>query len=106
MLHAELWREGVLHSGYEALNDIVVSKGDIARMGEFAVELDGKSVAPFPRRWRDRLHAHRLNGLYPGRQWADSHARCGCDGGDAGLPSPAYAAAHRGARRRAAHRAR
>ena len=47
MLHAALWREGALHSNYEALNDIVVSKGDIARMGEFAVELDGKSVARF-----------------------------------------------------------
>jgi NAD+ kinase len=47
MLHAELWREGVLCSSNEALNDIVVSKGDIARMGEFAVELAGKSVAHF-----------------------------------------------------------
>ncbi len=47
MLHSELWREGVLHSSYEALNEIVVSKGDIARMGEFAVELDGKKVARF-----------------------------------------------------------
>ena len=35
------------HSSYEALNEIVVSKGDIARMGDFAVELDGKSVARF-----------------------------------------------------------
>jgi NAD+ kinase len=47
MLHAELWRAGTEHSSYEALNEIVVSKGDIARMGEFAVELDGKSVARF-----------------------------------------------------------
>jgi NAD+ kinase len=47
MLHAELWREGVQHSSYEALNDVVVSKGDIARMGEFVVELDGKKVANF-----------------------------------------------------------
>jgi NAD+ kinase len=47
MLRAELWRGGVLHSSYEALNETVVSKGDIARMGEFAVELDGKSVARF-----------------------------------------------------------
>ena len=47
MLHAELWREGAERSGFEALNEIVVSKGDIARMGEFAVELDGKSVARF-----------------------------------------------------------
>jgi NAD+ kinase len=47
MLHAELWRAGALHSSYEALNEAVVSKGDIARMGDFAVELDGKSVARF-----------------------------------------------------------
>jgi NAD+ kinase len=47
MLHAALWREGAIHSTYEALNDVVVTKGDIARMGDFAVELDGKSVARF-----------------------------------------------------------
>lgn len=47
MLHARLWRDGKQHSCYEALNEVVVSKGDIARMGEFAVELDGKSVARF-----------------------------------------------------------
>jgi len=47
MLQAELWREGARHSSYEALNEIVVSKEDIARMGEYAVELDGQSVARF-----------------------------------------------------------
>lgn len=47
MLHAALWRDGKQYSCYEALNEVVVSKGDIARMGEFAVELDGKSVARF-----------------------------------------------------------
>jgi NAD+ kinase len=47
MLHAELWREGERLSNYEALNEIVVSKGDIARMGDFAVELDTKLVARF-----------------------------------------------------------
>jgi NAD+ kinase len=47
MLHAELWQEGVLDSSYEALNDIVVSKADMARMGHFAVELNGQSVARF-----------------------------------------------------------
>jgi NAD+ kinase len=47
MLHAGVWREGTLLTSFEALNDVVVSKGDIARMGEFAVELDGKSVARF-----------------------------------------------------------
>jgi NAD+ kinase len=47
MLHAELWREGTARSTYRALNEVVVSKGDIARMGEFAVELDGSGVARF-----------------------------------------------------------
>jgi NAD+ kinase len=47
MLHAELWRSGEKHSSYTALNEIVVSKGEIARMGEFAVELDGRPVARF-----------------------------------------------------------
>jgi NAD+ kinase len=37
----------MMHSSYEALNEIVVTKGDIARMGEFLVELDGKKVARF-----------------------------------------------------------
>jgi NAD+ kinase len=47
MLHSEVWRDGELVTSYEALNEVVVSKGDIARMGEFAVELDGKRVARF-----------------------------------------------------------
>jgi NAD+ kinase len=47
MLHAALWRQGAEHSSFEALNEIVVSKGDIARMGDFSVELDGRSVARF-----------------------------------------------------------
>jgi len=47
MLHAELWRDGALCSSFEALNEVVVSKGDIARMGDFAVELEGKRVASF-----------------------------------------------------------
>ena len=47
MIHAELWRNGAQSAAFEALNEIVVSKGDIARMGDFSVELDGKSVARF-----------------------------------------------------------
>jgi NAD+ kinase len=47
MLRAELWRDGATHFQYDALNDIVVTKGEIARMGEFAVELDSKLVARF-----------------------------------------------------------
>jgi NAD+ kinase len=47
MLHAVLWRDRAEYACYEALNEVVVSKGDIARMGDFAVELDGKTVARF-----------------------------------------------------------
>ncbi len=47
MLDAELWREGSLLSSFRALNEVVVSKGDIARMGDFAVELNGNMVARF-----------------------------------------------------------
>lgn len=47
MLHASVWRAGREDACYEALNEVVVSKGDIARMGDFAVELDGKPVARF-----------------------------------------------------------
>ena len=47
MLRAELWRRGEVHSTFDALNDIVLTKGEIARMGDFAVELEGKLVARF-----------------------------------------------------------
>jgi NAD+ kinase len=47
MLDAELWRDGKLQSSFQALNEVVASKGDIARMGDFAVELNGKMVARF-----------------------------------------------------------
>ena len=47
MLHADVRRDGKLLKSYEALNEFVVSKGDIARMGEFTVELDGRRVARF-----------------------------------------------------------
>ena len=47
MLHAELWREGKCIVGFEAVNDIVLSKSAIARMAEFAIELDGQFVARF-----------------------------------------------------------
>jgi NAD+ kinase len=47
MLRAELWRGSALHSTFDALNDIVLTKGEIARMGEFAIELEGKLAARF-----------------------------------------------------------
>ncbi|HEY0785180.1 MAG TPA: NAD(+)/NADH kinase [Acidobacteriaceae bacterium] len=47
MLHSELWRNGAKVCQHEALNDLVVSKGTIARMGEFSVEVDGKLAASY-----------------------------------------------------------
>jgi len=47
MLHAELWRKDEKHPAFRALNEVVVSKGDVARMGDFTVELEGKKVARF-----------------------------------------------------------
>jgi NAD+ kinase len=47
MLHSELWREGNLFAEHEALNDVVVAKGAIARMGDFRVRLDDQLAAVF-----------------------------------------------------------
>jgi NAD+ kinase len=44
MLHVDVIRDGQLFRSYEALNDIVVSKGAIARMGDFRVLL-GQQLA-------------------------------------------------------------
>jgi len=44
MLHVDIVRDGQLFRSYEALNDIVVSKGAIARMGDFRVLL-GEQLA-------------------------------------------------------------
>ena len=47
MLHVDLVRTGKVQCEYEALNDIVVSKGTIARMGDFMVQLNGQLAAAF-----------------------------------------------------------
>lgn len=47
MLHSELWRDGKIYCEHEALNDVVVAKGAIARMGHFAVEVDDQLAAAF-----------------------------------------------------------
>ncbi len=44
MLHVDIIRDGELFRSYDALNDIVVSKGAIARMGDFRVLL-GEQLA-------------------------------------------------------------
>jgi NAD+ kinase len=45
MMHAELRRMGTVVKDWDALNDIVVSKGSIARMADFSVEIDQQFVA-------------------------------------------------------------
>lgn len=47
MLHSELWRDGNLFAEHDALNDVVVTKGAIARMGNFRVMIDGALAAVF-----------------------------------------------------------
>lgn len=47
MLHCELIRHGERFCSFEALNDVVISKGAIARMGDFRVDLDGDFAAAF-----------------------------------------------------------
>lgn len=47
MLHSELWRDGKPSCEHDALNDVVVAKGAIARMGIFTVEVDGQLAASF-----------------------------------------------------------
>lgn len=47
MLHAEVLRSQKLYMQYEALNDVVISKGAIARMGDFSVHLFDQFAASF-----------------------------------------------------------
>ncbi len=47
MLHTELWRDGDKVCSHEALNDAVISKGTIARMGHFSVLVDGHLAAEY-----------------------------------------------------------
>ena len=47
MVHSELWRDGKMNCEHDALNDVVVAKGAIARMGHFAVEVDDQLAAVF-----------------------------------------------------------
>ena len=45
MIRAELFCAGQRTRQWDALNDVVVAKGTIARMADFAVEIDGQPVA-------------------------------------------------------------
>ncbi len=47
LMHAVLVRDSRIFRHWEALNDVVLAKGAIARIGEFAIELDGQFVARF-----------------------------------------------------------
>jgi NAD+ kinase len=47
MLHTEVMRGGTLYKEYEALNDVVIAKGAIARMGDFSVHLFDQLAASF-----------------------------------------------------------
>ena len=47
MMRAEIIRDGRLIKQWDALNDVVVAKGTIARMGDFSVEIDQQAVATF-----------------------------------------------------------
>jgi NAD+ kinase len=47
MMHIELFRDGQLFRNWDALNDVVLAKGAIARMAHFTVSLDHQFVATF-----------------------------------------------------------
>ncbi|SEF68015.1 NAD+ kinase [Bryocella elongata] len=47
LMCAELVRDGRHFRTWDALNDVVIAKGAIARMGEFTIKLDGQLVAGF-----------------------------------------------------------
>jgi NAD+ kinase len=47
LMQTQLMRDGKVFRHWDALNDVVIAKGAIARMGEFAIELDGQFVARF-----------------------------------------------------------
>jgi hypothetical protein len=47
LLHTEVMRGGALYKEYEALNDVVIAKGAIARMGDFSVHLFDQLAASF-----------------------------------------------------------
>jgi NAD+ kinase len=47
LMCTELFRDERLFRRWDALNDVVLAKGAIARIGEYAIELDGEFVARF-----------------------------------------------------------
>ncbi len=47
MMHASLIRDGVCIREWDALNDVVVAKGTIARMADYTIRIDDQLVATF-----------------------------------------------------------
>ncbi len=47
MMNARLVRDGKVRREWDALNDVVVAKGTIARMADYTVGIDGQLVATF-----------------------------------------------------------
>jgi NAD+ kinase len=47
LMRAEMLRKGAVVHHWDALNDVVVAKGTIARMADFTVEIDHQLVATF-----------------------------------------------------------
>jgi NAD+ kinase len=47
MMHAQLIRDGQVLRQWDALNDVVVAKGTIARMADYTVRIDEQLVATF-----------------------------------------------------------
>ncbi len=47
MMHAQHIRDGKILRAWDALNDVVIAKGTIARMGDYSVEIDNQLVATF-----------------------------------------------------------
>jgi NAD+ kinase len=47
MMHATLLRDGQVIRQWDALNDVVVAKGTIARMADYTVKIDDQLVATF-----------------------------------------------------------
>ena len=47
MMHTRLVRDGQILREWDALNDVVVAKGTIARMADYAVRIDDQPVATF-----------------------------------------------------------
>ena len=47
MMHCELFRDGAPIREWDALNDVVVAKGTIARMADYTVHIDQQFVATF-----------------------------------------------------------